>query len=121
MSDTTLFKLKVNEGPTVEFAASHSIYMPLANPYVQRIPADIKPKTAGLTLDIPVGDTLTPYTITSAAQAIRLSLRTNDTRERKARKLKVSAFLETVWNASAAMSWCPSRWPTVCSSPRPCM
>lgn len=73
--------------------------MPLANPYVQRIPADIKPKTAGLTLDIPVGDMLTPYTVTAAAQAIRLSLRTNDTRERKARALKVSAFLETVWNA----------------------
>lgn len=73
--------------------------MPLANPYVQRIPADIKPKTAGLTLDIPVGDMLTPYTITAAAQAIRLSLKTNDTRERKARKLKVDAFLETVWTA----------------------
>jgi hypothetical protein len=26
MSDTTLFKLKVNGGPTVEFTASHSIY-----------------------------------------------------------------------------------------------
>ncbi|WP_292634075.1 tyrosine-type recombinase/integrase [Mesorhizobium sp.] len=73
--------------------------MPLANPYVQRIPADIKPKTAGLTLDIPVGDMLTPYTITAAAQAIRLSLKTNDVRERKARALKVSHFLETVWNA----------------------
>lgn len=73
--------------------------MPLANPYVQRIPADIKPRTAGLSLDIPVGDTLTPYTITAAAQAIRLSLRTNDVRERKARALRVSAFLETVWNA----------------------
>lgn len=73
--------------------------MPLANPYVQRIPADIKPKTAGLSLDIPVGDMLTPYTITAAAQAIRLSLRTSDARERKARALKVGAFLETVWNA----------------------
>lgn len=73
--------------------------MPLANPYVQRIPADVKPKTAGLSLDIPVGDTITPYTITAAAQAIRLSLKTTDTRERKARALKVSAFLETVWNA----------------------
>lgn len=73
--------------------------MPLANPYVQRIPFDVKPKTPGLTLDIPVGDTYTPYTITAAAQAIRLSLRTNDARERKARKLKVDHFLETVWNA----------------------
>src|SRR5689334_421618 len=80
-------------------ASGRSLRMPLANPYVQRIPADVKPKTPGLTLDIPVGDTLTPYTITAAAQAIRLSLKTTDARERKARALKVSAFLETVWNA----------------------
>ncbi|MDG4856396.1 tyrosine-type recombinase/integrase [Mesorhizobium sp. WSM4982] len=73
--------------------------MPLANPYVQRIPADVKPKTPGLSIDIPVGDTITPYTITAAAQAIRLSLKTSDMREHKARKLKVDAFLETVWNA----------------------
>ncbi|MDG4856395.1 hypothetical protein [Mesorhizobium sp. WSM4982] len=26
MSDQTLFKLRINEGPTVEFAASHSEY-----------------------------------------------------------------------------------------------
>jgi integrase len=73
--------------------------MPLANPYVQRIPADIKPKTAGLKLDIPVGDTFTPYTITAAAQAIRLSLKTTDTRERKVRATRVTAYLETVWAA----------------------
>lgn len=73
--------------------------MPLINPFVQRIPLDVKPKTAGLKLDIPVGDTFTPYTITAAAQAIRLSLRTTDTREHKARSLKVQGYLETVWNA----------------------
>jgi integrase len=85
--------------------------MPLANPYVQRIPADIKPRAAGLTIDIPVGDTYTPYTITAAAQAIRLSLRTSDTRERKARAAKVTAFLETVWNALRRNEMVPQSLP----------
>lgn len=73
--------------------------MPMINPFVQRIPADVKDKTAGLKLDIPVGPETVQYEITGAAQAVRLSLRTNDPRERKAREAKVLAYLESVWAA----------------------
>ena len=66
--------------------------------FVQRIPADVKARAVGLTLQIPVGDEMVPVTITGKTQAVKLSLRTRDHGEAKARQATVAAHLERVWS-----------------------
>jgi integrase len=67
--------------------------------FVQRIPADVKARAAGLKLSIPVGAEVQPLTISPKADAIRLSLRTSDPSAAKARQGQVGAYMETVWQA----------------------
>lgn len=67
--------------------------------FVRRIPSDVKGKTAGLRLSIPVGDQTQVVIITPRAQSIRLSLRTDDPAEVKARLAQVDAYLENIWRA----------------------
>lgn len=45
---------------------------------VQRIPADVASKVRGLTLAIPVGDTVATIVVTPTRKDIRTSLRTRD-------------------------------------------
>lgn len=73
--------------------------MPMADMFQRRIPADVLAKTANLKLTIPVGKDFVPYTITGAAQRVRMSRRTTDPREYKARDAQITQYLETVWQA----------------------
>lgn len=65
--------------------------------FVQRIPSDIIEKVRGLRLSVPVGGSVVPLTISPRAVDIRLSLRTKDDREARARQAEVVAFLEAIW------------------------
>ena len=65
--------------------------------FVQRIPADVKASAVGMTLMIPLGDTLVPVKVTSKTPMVRLSLRTADPSEAKVRQAIVAAYLERVW------------------------
>jgi len=67
--------------------------------FVQRIPADVKSKVRGTQLSIPVGDVIVPVTISEKAQDVRVSLRTRDPQEARARQAAVVAYLEGVWRA----------------------
>jgi integrase len=67
--------------------------------YVKRIPSDVRRKVIGVTLAIPLGDVTQTLTITSRTQAIRVSLRTDEPAEVKARQVAVDAYLENVWQA----------------------
>lgn len=67
--------------------------------FVQRIPADVRGKTAGLSLAIPLGDGFVFVTPSESAQAIRFSLRTAEPSEAKKRQALAAAYLETVWEA----------------------
>ncbi|HZP75851.1 MAG TPA: recombinase XerD [Pseudolabrys sp.] len=67
--------------------------------FVRRIPADVKRQAAGLKLAIPLGDATQFVTISARAQSVRLSLRTSDPREVKARQAAIDGYLETIWTA----------------------
>ena len=67
--------------------------------FVRRIPVDVKAKAIGLTLTIPVGDETQPFVIRARSQSVRLSLRTDDPAEVKARLAQVDAYLENIWRA----------------------
>jgi integrase len=68
--------------------------------YVRRIPADVRSKTVGLRLTIPLCDDETrSITITPQAQAVKFSLGTHDPVEVKARNAAANAHLEKVWRA----------------------
>jgi hypothetical protein len=66
---------------------------------VQRILADVAVKARGLTLKIPVGDTVATLAITPTRKDIRTSLRTRDPQEAKARQAVAVAYLEGIWEA----------------------
>ncbi|WP_336486473.1 DUF6538 domain-containing protein [Methylobacterium nigriterrae] len=66
---------------------------------VQRIPADVADKARGLTLAIPIGETVAQIPITPTRKDIRTSLRTRDPQEAKARQAVAVAYLESVWEA----------------------
>jgi integrase len=66
---------------------------------VQRIPADVAAKVRGLTLAIPVGDTVATIVVTPTRKDIRTSLRTRDPQEAKARQAVAMAYLEGVWES----------------------
>jgi integrase len=65
--------------------------------FVRRIPSDVRSKATGLKLSIPVGDQTQPITITARTQSVRLSLRTDNPAEVKARLAAVDAYLENIW------------------------
>lgn len=67
--------------------------------FVQRIPADVRRKAAGLELAIPLGDSFVFVTPSDGAQAVRFSLRTAEPSEIKTRQAFAAAYLETVWEA----------------------
>ncbi len=67
--------------------------------YYRRIPADVRDKAAGLKLAIPVGDETTLLTISPKADALRISLRTDDPAQVKARNAAVDAYLENIWQS----------------------
>ncbi|MGC5778325.1 DUF6538 domain-containing protein [Methylobacterium sp. NFXW15] len=66
---------------------------------VQRIPADILGKVIGLPLTIPIGDTSVHKVISARDKDVRVSLRTNDPKEAKARQAQAVAYLEAVWSS----------------------
>jgi hypothetical protein len=67
--------------------------------FVQRIPVDVKAKVRGLKLAIPVGAQTVPLTISQTAPDIRISLRTSDPAEAKARHAAVALYLAGVWQS----------------------
>ena len=67
--------------------------------FVQRIPADVRPKAIGVELAIPLGDGFVFVTPSEGTQAIRFSLRTADPNEIKTRQALAAAHLETFWEA----------------------
>ena len=67
--------------------------------FVQRIPADLKDKVRGMTLVIPIGEESVTLIVSAKAHDIRLSLRTRDPAEAKARQAAVVGYLEGVWRA----------------------
>ena len=66
---------------------------------VQRIPADVAAKARGLTLAIPVGETVASIKVTPTRKDIRTSLRTRDPQEARARQAVAVAYLEGMWAA----------------------
>lgn len=67
--------------------------------FVQRIPIDLRERAVGLKLEVPVGPEIVSLTLTTAMQAVRLSLRTSSHSEAKARQGEVVAYLSRVWEA----------------------
>jgi integrase len=67
--------------------------------FVKRIPADLKGRLAGMTLDVPIGDETVTVQIGEAATAIRFSLRSSDPAEVRIRQASASAFIEDVFRS----------------------
>src|SRR5437879_3372624 len=66
--------------------------------FVQRIPADVRPRAIGRVLDVPLGYGGTQRVrITERMATIRFSLRTRDPSEVKQRQAAAAAYLEKVW------------------------
>ncbi|MEQ1770924.1 MAG: DUF6538 domain-containing protein, partial [Devosia sp.] len=70
--------------------------------FVQRIPADVRARAAGLRLAIPLGDETVRVAITEKTAAIRFSLKTSDKTEAKVRHVEAIAYLEQVFAALRA-------------------
>lgn len=67
--------------------------------FVQRIPADIRPKISGTKLSIPVGDKIVSRTVSASASVVKVSLATRDPHEAKIRQAQIAAYLEGVWQS----------------------
>lgn len=65
--------------------------------FVKRIPVAVKGRAVGLTLSLPVGDAVVPFVVSPTTQSIRVSLRTDDPGEVKARSVALDAYLDRVW------------------------
>ncbi|WP_257167543.1 site-specific integrase [Bradyrhizobium sp. SRS-191] len=63
-----------------------------------RVPADLIAKAIGITLRVPIGDEAVTVRVGRTA-TVKISLRTMDTREAKARQAKALAYLDEVWKA----------------------
>lgn len=50
-------------------------------------------------MNIPVGGSFLPYTITAKTQSIRVSLRTEDRSEAKIRQAEIAGYLEGIWRS----------------------
>ncbi|GEO99928.1 hypothetical protein GCM10007887_23110 [Methylobacterium haplocladii] len=67
--------------------------------FVQRIPADVIDKVRGMTLTIPVGETVVVRQVSSTTPDVRVSLGTRDGNEAKQRQAIVTGYLQGVWRA----------------------
>lgn len=67
--------------------------------FEQRIPRDIIAKASGRKLNIPLAGDIVSLRLGANPHRVRLSLRTTDPREYKARSMGVQAYLESVWQA----------------------
>lgn len=67
--------------------------------FVQRIPADVWPRSIGTRLEIPLGDGFVTFTVTDKTPFVRFSLRTRDPGEAKARQGAAIAYLEQAYAA----------------------
>ena len=67
--------------------------------FVQRIPNDLRSKIAGLVLDIPLGESVVTVTLSSKADSVRFSLRTDDPTEVKQRQAAAITYLSRVWQS----------------------
>ena len=65
--------------------------------FAQRIPADVRERLSGKTLDIPLDGETVSVAIGPKTSAIRFSLRTADPSQAKRRQAEVAAHLETVF------------------------
>jgi integrase len=66
--------------------------------FVQRIPADVRPRAIGRTLTIPLGsNTSATVKITAKTGIVRFSLRSRDPADVKIRQGHAAAQLETIW------------------------
>lgn len=64
----------------------------------KRVPADLTDKAVGVVLRVPVGDETAEVRV-GRNGTIKVSLRTHDPREAKARQAKVLAYLDDVWRS----------------------
>ncbi|MFZ5738570.1 MAG: DUF6538 domain-containing protein [Pseudomonadota bacterium] len=67
----------------------------------KRVPADLTPKAVGLVLHVPVGPETAAVRVGSSG-TIKVSLRSHDPREAKARQAKALAYLDDMWRALRA-------------------
>lgn len=67
----------------------------------KRVPADLSAKAVGLVLHVPVGRETAAVRVGNAG-TIKVSLRTHDPREAKARQAKALAYLDDMWRALRA-------------------
>ena len=65
--------------------------------FEQRIPADLRERLLGMTLEVPLGGDIVPVTITEKTRSIRYSLRAADAGEAKRRQAEAVAYLEGVY------------------------
>ena len=70
--------------------------------FVQRIPAAVRDRAAGLKLMVPIGTETIPVVVTAKMATIRVSLRTSDPSLAKIRQAEVAGFFETVWQSLRA-------------------
>lgn len=64
----------------------------------KRVPADLTDRAVGLALRVPVGDETATVKVGGTGM-IKVSLRTHDPREAKARQAKALAYLDNVWKS----------------------
>lgn len=65
----------------------------------QRIPLDVLERARGMTLTLPLGGELVTTVIAARATEVKVSLRTSDPSEAKARQGVIAAYLEGVWRS----------------------
>ena len=70
----------------------------------ERIPRDVLDRVRGRTLDIPVADASIRVRVTPTAEAIKVSLRTRNPSEAKARHAVVRTYLANVYRIGARPS-----------------
>lgn len=67
--------------------------------FVQRIPADVRPRLIGRSVSVPIGPETHSITITPKMETIRISLRTADPSEAKQRQAALASHFDQVWAA----------------------
>jgi len=65
--------------------------------FVQRIPTDVRDKSVGVTLFLPVGGKTVRRVISEKAEVVKVSLGTRDPSEVKVRQSELAAYVESVW------------------------
>lgn len=70
--------------------------------FVQRIPADVRSRAIGRTLEVPCGPATVAGRVSPKMEAVRFSLRTSIPAEVKRRQAEAARYLEGVWSALRA-------------------